>query len=142
MYKIRYLPLALDDLKDIVRYISYEPESPQAAERLLAKIDREVKKIADNPFRCHLYNSTEKLKYELGKGSSNYTNENEFNHRVTRRKKNTCLVVSKSTPLDKFGISYRACTYRQSVLLTLFYKIGIIYLKGLYGKIPIGCLIL
>jgi plasmid stabilization system protein ParE len=64
VYKIRYLPLALDDLKDIVRYISYKLESPQAAERLLAKIDKEVKKIADNPFRCHLYNSTEKLKYE------------------------------------------------------------------------------
>jgi addiction module RelE/StbE family toxin len=64
MYKIRYLPLALDDLKDIVRYISYKLESPQAAERLLAKIDREVKKIADNPFRCHLFNSTEKLKFE------------------------------------------------------------------------------
>jgi plasmid stabilization system protein ParE len=64
MYKIRYLPLALDDLKDIVRYISYELESPQAAERLLAKIDKEVKKIGDNPFQCHLYNSTEKLKYE------------------------------------------------------------------------------
>ena len=64
MYKIRYLPLALDDLKGIVRYITHELESPRAAEQLLAKIDREVKKIADNPFRCHLYTSPEKLNYE------------------------------------------------------------------------------
>ena len=64
MYKIRYLPLALDDLKSITRYITYQLKAPQAAERLLSKIDKEVLKIAENPFRCHLYNSIEKLKHE------------------------------------------------------------------------------
>ena len=64
MFKIHYLPLALDDLKDIIRYISYKLESPRTAERLLSKIDKEVSKIADNPFRCHLYTSPEKLKHE------------------------------------------------------------------------------
>ena len=64
MYKIHYLPLALDDLKSIVKYISYKLEAPQAAERLLSKINKEVMKIAENPFRCHIYNSPEKLKYE------------------------------------------------------------------------------
>ena len=64
MYKVQYLPLALDDLKDIIRYISNKLESPRAAERLLSKIDKEVSKIADNPFRCHLYTSPEKLKHE------------------------------------------------------------------------------
>ena len=63
MYKIQYLPLALDDLKDIIRYISHTLESPQAAENLLSKINRAVLKIADNPFRCHLYTSPEKLQY-------------------------------------------------------------------------------
>ena len=64
MYKVAYLPLAIDDLKDIVRYIANELEAPRAAENLIAKIDKEVLKIADNPFRCHLYAPLEKLKYE------------------------------------------------------------------------------
>jgi addiction module RelE/StbE family toxin len=64
MYKIHYLPLALDDLKDIVRYIAHTLESPRAAENFLSKLDKEVLKIADNPFRCRLYISTETLKYD------------------------------------------------------------------------------
>ncbi|MDR0457334.1 MAG: type II toxin-antitoxin system RelE/ParE family toxin [Treponema sp.] len=63
MYKIHYLPLALDDLKDTVRYIADMLESPQAAENFISKIDKAILKIADNPFRCHLYTSPEKLKY-------------------------------------------------------------------------------
>jgi addiction module RelE/StbE family toxin len=64
MYKIHYLPLALDDLKEIVRYITYKLEAPRAAERLILKIEREMKKIADNPYRCHIFSSAEKLKNE------------------------------------------------------------------------------
>jgi addiction module RelE/StbE family toxin len=64
MYKIHYLPLALDDLKSIVRYIADTLKSPQAAENFLSKLDREVLKIADNPFRCRLYSPSEKLKYD------------------------------------------------------------------------------
>ena len=64
IYKPHYLPLALEDLKDAIRYISHELEAPRAAENLLLKIDEEVKKISDNPFRCHLFVSPEKLKYE------------------------------------------------------------------------------
>ncbi|GBU27023.1 hypothetical protein R84B8_00544 [Treponema sp. R8-4-B8] len=63
MYKIHYLPLALDDLKDIVNYIANTLESPRAAENFLSKLDREVLKIADNPFRCRLYPLSETLKY-------------------------------------------------------------------------------
>ena len=89
MYKICYLPLAVDDLKDIVRYISHKLESSRAAERFLAKINREIHKIADNPFRCHLYTSPEKLKFEyrilhIDNYSLFYTadNENIEIHRV------------------------------------------------------------
>jgi addiction module RelE/StbE family toxin len=64
MYKIHYLPLALDDLKDIVRYIVDTLESPRAAENFISKLDREVHKIADNPFRCRLYISSETLKFD------------------------------------------------------------------------------
>ena len=35
-----------------------------AAERLLSKIEKEVRKIRDNPYRCHLYISPEKMRYE------------------------------------------------------------------------------
>jgi addiction module RelE/StbE family toxin len=64
MYKIRYLPLALDDLKEIVRYIARELEAPKAAQKLLVKIDKEVQKIAEIPFRCHVYFPPEKMKHE------------------------------------------------------------------------------
>ena len=65
MYKIHYLPIALDDLKSIVRYIAYKLESPRSAERLISRIEKEVQKLATNPFRCHLYSSPEKLKHEF-----------------------------------------------------------------------------
>ena len=64
MYKIHYLPLALDDLKNIVRYIAHNLEAPRAAGNLIKKIDKEVLKISENPFRCHLYTPIEKMKYE------------------------------------------------------------------------------
>jgi len=62
MCKIHYLPVALDDLKDIINYIAHTLESPQAAKNLISKINKAVLKTADNPFRCHLYASPEKLK--------------------------------------------------------------------------------
>jgi len=46
-YKTFYLPVALDDLRGIVRYITHELGSPRAAENLLSKIDKEVLKIAE-----------------------------------------------------------------------------------------------
>ena len=63
-YRIHYLPLALEDLKNIMRYIARELEAPQAAEKLRIKIDKEVRKTAENPFRCHVYFAQEKLRYE------------------------------------------------------------------------------
>ncbi|MCL2802315.1 MAG: type II toxin-antitoxin system RelE/ParE family toxin [Treponema sp.] len=64
MYKAQYLPIALDDLKGIIRYIAHELEAPRAAENLRLKIDKEVKKIEENPFRCHVFVSPIKLKFE------------------------------------------------------------------------------
>jgi len=63
-YKTEYLPLALDDLRSIFRYIIHELESPVAAEKLLSRIDKEIQKISENLFCCHLYFPLEKLKYE------------------------------------------------------------------------------
>ena len=64
MYIVQYLPLAQEDLKEIVRYIAKSLNAPRAANNLVNKIDKEVLKVAKNPFRCHLYAPLEKLKYE------------------------------------------------------------------------------
>jgi addiction module RelE/StbE family toxin len=64
MYNIDYLPLALDDLKEIVEYITNELEAPRAAENFILKVNKEVPKLANNPFRCHVYFSPIKLNYE------------------------------------------------------------------------------
>ena len=95
MYKIDYLPLALDDLKEIIRYITLELEAPRAAEQLIIKIDKEVQKLTDNPFRCHLYFPSESLSHEyrilnINNYSIFYTVEKEKVeiHRVIYSKRN------------------------------------------------------
>ena len=100
-YKVLYLPLALDDLKEITWYIAHELEAPRAAENLLVKIDKEVQKITDNPFRCHVYVSQEKLKHEYRiLHIDNYSlfyiveKENIEIHRVIYSKRNIITMLS------------------------------------------------
>jgi len=95
MHKIHYLPLALNDLKGIMKYITQDLDAPQAAEKLLQKIDVEVQKIAENPFRCHVYVPPQKLGYEyrilhINNYSLFYTMEKEKVeiHRVIYSKRN------------------------------------------------------
>jgi len=102
MYRIQYLPMALDDLKDIVRYITYKLESPRAAERLRLKIDKEMQKIADNPYRCPLFASSEKLKHEyrvlhIDNYSLFYVVENEKVeiYRVIHARRDTLQILRK-----------------------------------------------
>ena len=103
MYKIHYLPIALDDLKSIVRYITYKLESPRSAERLISKVEKEVQKIANNPFRCHLFVSPEKLKHEyrvlhIENYSLFYVVENEKIeiHRVIYKRRDTLQILDKT----------------------------------------------
>ena len=100
MYRVQYLPLALDDLKGIVKYITNTLEAPRAAENLIKKIDREVLKIAENPFRCHLYAPLEKLKHEyrvlnVDNYSLFYTVEKEYAeiHRVLYSQMNIVKIL-------------------------------------------------
>jgi addiction module RelE/StbE family toxin len=102
MYKPEYLPLALDDLKSIVRYITHELEAPKAAENLILKIDKEVQKIIENPFRCHIYFSPEKLKYDyrvlhINNYSLFYVVEKEkvVIHRVIYSKRNIMQILKE-----------------------------------------------
>ena len=106
MYKIQYLPLAADDLKDIMRYIANKLESPRTAEKLISKIDREVCKIAENPFRCHKYVSSEKLKYDyrvlhVDKYSIFYVVEDKKIeiHRVIYSRRDTLPMLKMQPPL-------------------------------------------
>jgi addiction module RelE/StbE family toxin len=103
MYKIHYLPIALDDLKSIVRYITYKLESPRSAERLILKLEKEVQKIANNPFRCHLFISPEKLKHEyrvlhIDNYSLFYVVENDKIeiHRVIHALRDISQIISKT----------------------------------------------
>jgi addiction module RelE/StbE family toxin len=103
MYKIHYLPIALDDLKSIVRYITYKLESPRSAERLISKIENEVQKIANNPFRCHLFISPERLKHEyrvlhIDNYSLFYVVENEKIeiHRVIHALRDISQIIEKT----------------------------------------------
>ena len=46
MHEIRYLPIALDDLNDALKYLLVVLEAPQAAEALLDELDETVQRIA------------------------------------------------------------------------------------------------
>ena len=105
MYKIHYLPLALDDLKSIVRYIADTLQSPRAAERFISKTDKAVLKIADNPFRCRLYTSSEKLKYDyrilhIDNYSLFYEVENKKIeiHRIIYSRRDTARILKADEP--------------------------------------------
>jgi plasmid stabilization system protein ParE len=102
MQKPHYLPLALDDLKGIVRYIANELEAPKAAENFIIKIDKEVNKLTKNPYRCHVYITAEKLKHEyrvlhVNNYSIFYVAENEKIeiHRVIYSKRNIQQLLSE-----------------------------------------------
>jgi addiction module RelE/StbE family toxin len=49
-FKYEFTPLAEQDLNDIFDYISIELSSPQAAERLINKIQAAVESVCDFPF--------------------------------------------------------------------------------------------
>ena len=52
-YKIKYLPLAVQDLNDIARYLSgfYH----KTASRVLKEMRDKITKLSDNPKMCEIY---------------------------------------------------------------------------------------
>lgn len=74
-----------------------------AAERFLQKLSRELQKIKNNPYRCHLYVSPEKLKYEyrilpIGNYSLFYVVENKKIeiHRIIYSHRNIQIMLDKT----------------------------------------------
>lgn len=52
-YKIKYLPLAVQDLNDIARYLS--GFYPKTANRVLKEMRERITKLSDNPKMCEIY---------------------------------------------------------------------------------------
>ena len=52
-YKIKYLPLAVQDLNDIARYLS--EFYPKTASRILKEMREKITKLGDTPKMCEIY---------------------------------------------------------------------------------------
>ena len=67
MYKLEYLPIAQQDMIDIVRYISYELKNPDAAEHLAEKFVEAAESVLDFPYALPVYQPMASLKHEYRK---------------------------------------------------------------------------
>jgi len=64
MYKLEYLPRALQDMADIVRYISHELSNPIAADKLASEMIAAADKLVDFPYKNRVYQPIRLLKQE------------------------------------------------------------------------------
>ncbi|MCL1807372.1 MAG: type II toxin-antitoxin system RelE/ParE family toxin [Oscillospiraceae bacterium] len=64
MYKLEYLPLAKQDMTDIVRYISRELVNPIAAERLASEMIEAAERLIDFPYAYPAHYPIKPLKHE------------------------------------------------------------------------------
>ncbi|WFR55946.1 type II toxin-antitoxin system RelE/ParE family toxin [Anaerocolumna sp. AGMB13025] len=64
MYKLEYLPVARQDMIDIVRYISRELSNPEAAEKLAGEMIEAADRLMDFPYKNRVYNPIRPLKQE------------------------------------------------------------------------------
>ena len=67
MYDTVFLPLARQDMIDIVRYISKELSSPKAADRLAVELTEAVDGLSVFPYACPAYIPLRPLKHEFRK---------------------------------------------------------------------------
>lgn len=64
MYRLKYLPLALEDLREITDYIANTLKSPKAALDLLDNLDESILRIQQYPYSCRLYQTFKGLETE------------------------------------------------------------------------------
>lgn len=55
MYRLKYLPLALNDLRDITDYITNTLKAPKAALDLLDTFDESISRLEQYPYSCKVY---------------------------------------------------------------------------------------
>jgi plasmid stabilization system protein ParE len=54
-YHLSYLPMAKNDISDIVDYIAKKLQAPQAALNLLDELEDKIQKLTSNPYVHRLY---------------------------------------------------------------------------------------
>lgn len=64
MYRLEYLPIAKQDMADIVRYISHELKNPAAAERLAQDMIEAADRLTEFPYAAAAYHPMRPLKQE------------------------------------------------------------------------------
>lgn len=66
-YKLQFLPVARQDLLDIVHYISVDLQNVTAAERIAEKLIREARKLEDFPYAHPIFTPQKPLANEYRK---------------------------------------------------------------------------
>jgi addiction module RelE/StbE family toxin len=64
MHKIKYLPLALKDLRDITDYIIGTLKAPKAALELVDALDNSISRLQQFPYSCKVYQPMQSLEAE------------------------------------------------------------------------------
>lgn len=64
MYKLRYLSVALEDLRNIADYITSTLKAPKAAMDLLDAFDESISRLEQFPFSCKVYPPSKELENE------------------------------------------------------------------------------
>ena len=67
MYKVEFLPIAKQDLREIALYISNDLCNPTAAVNLVEEIVEATEKLSDFPYSHHMYYPIRPLKKEYRK---------------------------------------------------------------------------
>ncbi|MEZ0537046.1 type II toxin-antitoxin system RelE/ParE family toxin [Caldicellulosiruptoraceae bacterium PP1] len=63
-YEIRFLPLASEDLSNIVYHIADELKEPKAAMDLINALDTSISRLAQFPYSCRIYQPEKPLENE------------------------------------------------------------------------------
>jgi toxin ParE1/3/4 len=64
MHKLKYLPLAQKDLRDITSYIAGKLKAPKAAMELIDDLDNSICRLQQFPYSCKVYQPIEPLEAE------------------------------------------------------------------------------
>ena len=64
MHELKYLPLALEDLREITNYIANILKSPKAALTLLDNLEHSILRLQQFPYSCKLYKPMKPLDAE------------------------------------------------------------------------------
>lgn len=64
MHKLKYLPLAQKDLRDITSYIADNLKAPKAAMDLVDALDISIRRLQQFPYSCKVYQPIEPLEAE------------------------------------------------------------------------------